>query len=311
MKNLIEKIKENQILLTILVIILAMLFYSIGALFYPIVWILVIKPLNAVLSPELARSVESYLGPLKVFIWAWVATLIVKKVTKGKRDLSQIYGMKRKGNTPGFFLVGLIIGFVMNFTCILMAVLAGNFQLELKSIDVVAIIVMFVGIVIQSSSEELIFRGVFLSWLTEANKRRLPAVIITSVMFTVLHGAVPGFSPVCYCLNFLAWGVLYALSVYYTDGIWLAYGMHSMWNYSQAYLFGLANSQDKLEIAMFAPAQDPVYGPFYNFPFGKADLTHLPEYGPEDTITAPIVMGIAAVIFWILLKRKENAAAAE
>ncbi len=307
MKNLLKKFMENPWGKTLAVIVTSyLIFAGVGFIFSLPVYILITKPISLLMPdmPNAARELSANFGPLRVFIAVTVVGLIVKRRTNGKIDMIAIFSPKRNGNTVVNLLIGLILGFVMNFICIMAAQAAGSFTLGFKNGRVLSIIIMFIGVFIQASSEELIFRGIMFEGIRKCHKSPLPAILITAFLFSANHGAVPGFFPIMMFFNFMAWGILYGLAVLYTDGIWMCFGLHTMWNYTQEYLCGLSNTGSVLPSSVFAPVSDPVYTNFYNSYIGA---TPIMDYGVENGILAPIVMGIAAIVFFFLYKKKMDA----
>ncbi|NCQ29787.1 MAG: CPBP family intramembrane metalloprotease, partial [Armatimonadetes bacterium] len=100
--------------------------------------------------------------------------------------------------------------------------------------SLVALLLLF-GV--QSASEELIVRGYLLQNLVDLWGKPA-AVVVSSVLFALLHGANPGAQPFA-LLNILLIGLLFALSYLRTGGLWFAIGLHWAWNFGLGALFSL------------------------------------------------------------------------
>ncbi|MCR5747368.1 MAG: CPBP family intramembrane metalloprotease [Lachnospiraceae bacterium] len=305
-----KKILEKPWVKTIIVVFETYLIYfGVGLIFTFPVRLLVVKPISY-LVPEIGDRVSPSFGPLRVWIAFIIVAAIVKRHTDGRVNLFDIFTIKRKGNTVRNCLIGLLLGFVMNIICIMAAQSGGCFTLGVKDVKPLSFIIMFIGTFIQSSSEELMYRGFMFEGIRKCHRSVLPAIVITTLLFSFNHGAIPGYFPIMLFLNFAAWGILYSLSVLHTDGIWMSFGMHTMWNFTQAYICGLSNTGIILPSSLFAPVSAPVYSILYNCPLGaSAELYNsIGDYGVENGIVAPIVMGIAAVILFFIYKKNKATA---
>lgn len=98
-------------------------------------------------------------------------------------------------------------------------------------------VVIFILVAI---SEEGLLRGYPLIQLSRAVSF-WPAAILTSLLFTALHlghdnETALGLTQVC------AFGLLMAVSVRKTGGIWFALGFHAAWDFTETFVFGVPDS---------------------------------------------------------------------
>ena len=149
-----------------------------------------------------------------------------------------------KGGLPGNsikdLLIGLLIGFLMNGSCILAAWLHGDIHFSVGKFLPVYLIVTFFAVMIQSSAEEMVTRG----YIYLAHSERYPAWVAISanaVFFAAMHLMNPGITVVSF-LELLLSGLAFSMIVYSRQSLWMAYGVHTMWNFTQSILFGLPNS---------------------------------------------------------------------
>ena len=201
-----------------------------------------------------------------------------------------------RGNTFRNFALGLLFGFLMNGICILLAWLHGDIQLYAGRFEVLYLICALVCVCVQSGAEELVTRGYIMGALRE----RYPvwAAIAGNVLFfAVLHLANPGITVLSF-LNIVFIGVALSLVMVYFDSLWMCIAIHTAWNFTQNFLFGLPNSGIVSE-SSFLHLDAAADSLFYNVAFGV-----------EGTLTAVIVIGLFAVGV-ALYARKKNPAGAQ
>lgn len=141
------------------------------------------------------------------------------------------------------------------------------------------------ALAIPAAAEEALFRGYLFRALVEG-PGAVVAVVATSAVFAVLHGANPGTGAFALVNIFLA-GVLMAVAVLRTGTLWLATGVHLGWNW-----------------VMSGPLDLPVSGlqgldvPMYDATVvGPAWMTG-GAFGPEGGLvgTVAAVVGLALVL---------------
>jgi len=89
-----------------------------------------------------------------------------------------------------------------------------------------------------AATEEMLFRGYPLQTLTRANLAWL-GVLLTSVPFAAVHLANPNVVPGFTFVNTALAGVWLAIAYLRTRSLWLPFGLHWSWNWTQASLLGL------------------------------------------------------------------------
>lgn len=203
------------------------------------------------------------------FIGAMLLTLLFTWLTR--KDVFAKYFLASKGNNGKMLALGLLTGFVMNGICILVAFLHGDIHFEKGNISFLWFIVSFLVVFIQSATEELLTRG-YLFYHVRKSCGPIVALILSSVLFSLLHEGNSGVSPLA-LVNIAAIGLFYACSVEYLDSLWFAMANHAMWNFTQNFLFGLPNSGLvarmsvlKLEAASDSPVYSAVFGVEAAFP---------------------------------------------
>lgn len=87
---------------------------------------------------------------------------------------------------------------------------------------------------IAAAAEELLFRGYAFQALVEA-AGIWPAVLVSSAIFSWVHGSNPNVTPIAFANIFLA-GVWLALVYLHTRSLWSATAAHAGWNWTMAAL---------------------------------------------------------------------------
>ena len=197
------------------------------------------------------------------------------------------------GNTIKEFLLGLLFGFLMNGSCILIAWLHGDLHFSIGAFMPVYLIITFICVVIQSSAEEMLTRG----YIYQAHAERYPvwfAVLANSVVFAALHLGNPGMTVLSF-VELLMSGISLSLVVYARKSLWMAFGCHAMWNFTQSIIFGLPNSGIVSE------------GSFLHLDAASDSIFYDSGFGVEGTIIS--VLSECALIGWcfyIIMRDKKK-----
>ena len=197
---------------------------------------------------------------------------------------------ERRGNTPRLLLIGLALGFITNFTCILCAVAHGDIKL-VYDFDISGIGVMLfalLSVFIQSSAEELWCRGL----MFERIRVHYPvwvAIVVNGSFFGLMHIFNPGVSALAIA-GIIVCGLSYSLVRWYTGSIWIVMAIHTGWNFTQQFLFGLPNSGLVSETSIFhMDAMNAVSNLIYNY-----------EFGVEAAIPALLVDAVLGITILVL-----------
>ena len=199
-----------------------------------------------------------------------------------------------KGNNLKNFFLGILFGFLMNGGCILLAWLHGDLHFSIDAIHPLYLILTFFCVCIQSSSEEMVTRG----YMYQAHIDRYPAIVAilaNSLTFVDLHLLNPGITITSF-LQITLCGVALSLAVFVCDSIWMAYGVHTMWNYTQSILFGLPNSGIVSE------------GSLFHLDAASESIFYDPAFGIEGAITSVVAETALCIGLLIVLYMKKKKA---
>ena len=196
-------------------------------------------------------------------------------------------------NTGKALLIGLLLGFLTNFACILCALIHGDikFYLDFNASMIPTFIYALLMVFVQSTSEELWCRG----YMYERICIHYPlwvAVLVNGVFFGLLHSFNDGVT-VFAIVDIAVCGISYSLVRWYTGSIWVTMGIHTMWNFTQNFIFGLPNSGLVSEVSIF----------HLDAATGISNLIYDYGFGVEGAVPAVIVDLLLGIICLLLAKR--------
>ena len=188
--------------------------------------------------------------------------------------------------------LGLVMGFVIMLSGFLILVL--NHQLEYTGIHCNVLNLFYnVGVfVFVAIAEEVFTRGYILRNLAVSFNKYV-ALVISALIFSLMHLANPNITPVSLSIIFLS-GLVLGLPYLYTKNLWFSMALHFSWNFFQGPVFGFNVSGlnvDKLIKTKYATA---------NYWNGG-------EFGFEGSILAVVFLLCALVAIYFLFRHREPA----
>ena len=175
-------------------------------------------------------------GSLITFAWAWLFE---------RRGLAQL-GLNARG--PQRFVRGYLVGlaFLLATVGIIWALggysieAGGAFQSASVGAALLPIAVLFLGFIIQGSTEEIIFRG----WLMQLIASRHGvwiAIIGNALLFGVVHAGniKPSLELALGLVNIVLFGIFISLYAVREGSLWGVCGWHAAWNWLLGLGFGL------------------------------------------------------------------------
>ena len=222
----------------------------------------------------------------------WIAFILFCIIFKEKNKvILDSVKYNRMCNNFKMLLLGFLIGFVLNGFCAAVAILHGDIKLTFYKFEIVNLILLFIAVFIQSSSEELIFRGFIYQRLKNRYKNIEFAIIVNSIFFAVLHLGNNGMSVTGF-IDILLSGVFFSLMFCAFDSIWLVMACHTTWNFTQNILLGLPNSGTFSKYSLFMMDKNSATS---SFAFDK-------NFGLEGAALSTTLMFIGCVIMYICFK---------
>lgn len=133
--------------------------------------------------------------------------------------------------------------------------------------------------------EEIFVRG-YLYGMIKRQYQSLAAIVITSILFALLHIQNPNIlsTPIPLLTIFLA-GVFLALLREYTESIWLPIGFHWSWNLLQGNLYGFSVSGLSIPTILETNSQSPIW-------------LSGGEFGAEGSFVSTVVFLLAIIYLW-------------
>jgi uncharacterized protein len=119
------------------------------------------------------------------------------------------------------------------------------------------------------------------------------AAVFFSILFGLGHSKNPGESPIGVVSAGLA-GMVYCFSLWRTGSLWWAIGFHTSWDWSQSFLYGVADSGTMVQHHLFA-----------THPVGKPILSG-GATGPEGSIFIVAIVGLISLIILFTLPRAHH-----
>ena len=210
---------------------------------------------------------------------------------------------KRPIRTLGFyrenFLSNLLKGFGLGLALFLLTLLGlvalGQYRLESIRLNPYSFFFVIFTIpfwILQGTAEEVVSRAWLLPQLASRTNLKL-AVVISSILFTLLHMGNSGLTPLS-LVNLFLFGVAMSLYLLKTDTVWGVAGIHGAWNFAQGNLFGILVSGQ---------------------PSGTSLMTFLPQgnqgwlsggsFGIEGSIMTSLVL-LLLIVYLAYQLKKEN-----
>lgn len=148
----------------------------------------------------------------------------------------------------------------------------------------------FIGFFIQSTSEEVLVRGILTRVLSDKFGRTV-AIMLPSIVFGLLHLGNEGVT-ILSTLNTILVGIFFAKLLFYKENIMLTSGVHAGWNFSMAMIYGL-------NVSGFSG-----FDSLINFRILNYNL-YDKIYGPEGSIVVTFIEIISIFIIFYLERRKD------
>ncbi len=226
---------------------------------------------------------------------AGVALLYWKLIEK--KPLSEMGLTKHFGN----YLIGAIMGILLLAVSVAAIILTGSIEYHgvFENADILMIILLVGGFVIQGATEEILCRGVVFHSLKEKTSLAI-AMNISTLMFIIPHlsslfggGVIYGVFGI---INLLLISTIFSLLTIRFKSIWAACGLHSFWNAILYAIFGLnLSGNDKTVTAIF------------NMRSVGENIWNGGKYGIEASIITTIVLAAATVLIWLASRKRDRA----
>ena len=194
---------------------------------------------------------------------------------------------------PVSYLNGALIGAVLVLISTLVIVLTGAIKLNgvFDKINIPMVVAMLICYVLQGAMEEILCRGVVHQLLIK--KTSVPVTIgVSAALFTIPHlSGMSGDSPMIVAaaiVNLILISVIFSLLTLRFKSIWVACGLHSVWNYILYSILGLNLS-----------GNDEIVASVFDMSSVGSNILNGGEYGIEASIITTAVL--AAMIAFVVM----------
>lgn len=216
------------------------------------------------------------------------AIFFVKFILKKKSDYI-FFKRESLAKTTG---IGLFLGFLQISIYVLLDMGRGALGYSGSSYGNFNLIflVYFIAFFIQSTSEEVLVRGILTRVLCDRFGRNI-AVLLPSIFFGLLHLGNEGVT-ILSTLNTILVGIFFGKLLFYKENIMLTSGAHAGWNFSMAMIYGL-------NVSGFSG-----FDSLLNFKILNYSL-YDEIYGPEGSIVVTFIEIISILAIFYLERRKK------
>lgn len=211
-----------------------------------------------------------------------------------KKDLSLI-GLKALNKKE---VKNLILGLVMGIIAITLAfiliiisksgVLVNSLLEPRFSLSLVVYFILFIFV---GFAEELLSRGYIIGAMEVSNNNKWFAVMVSAVIFSLMHYGNNGFSFIPF-LNIFLVGILFGVMYVKTRSIWLSTGFHITWNFFQGCIYGM-------------PVSGITTPKLYEMTFVGNSILNGGTFGPEGGLIVTMVIILMLVSLIFLIKNKK------
>ena len=206
----------------------------------------------------------------------------------------------RNGKKVFDYLLGAGIATVMLAAIMVFICVAGGASYEGigKNFNVLSTVALLGGFIIQGAAEEFLCRGFLLTTLQK--KLSLPlAVFISSTMFAYPHFSTlfeaEGKTAVIGVVNLYLVSIVFSLLMVCRKNIWIACGLHSIWNFILYAVLGLNLS-----------GNDGQNTGIICFHMNKSDIINGGQYGIEAGVVTTAVLTIVVIAICICMRKKRK-----
>ena len=230
--------------------------------------------------------------PIYLCVWAWVALWSKRSFrTLGferQRPLARVVG----GGTVAFSMMSAV---AIGLALLPDTAFARGQLLTVGLAALVGGLLTLLGTLVQSSGEEVLFRG----WLLPAIGARYGpwmGVAVSSVLFGLAHGLNPNATWLG-LLNLSLFGTFLALYALAEGGLWGACAWHTLWNWTDNTLLGLPDSGGPSRAGLLMSMHP-----------GRWDVLTGGAFGPDGGLIETVVLLIGiGVIAWRKRPSREQA----
>jgi membrane protease YdiL (CAAX protease family) len=211
--------------------------FSLGALFVALVIYFAGVAAAVLVNEFLVPPIPSFTRMMRFDVVAAVILVVLYKLAirhlgAEKRDDLRLAGAGKP------LALGLIAGLLLFSLIVAAAAALGVYRVvgEGDSRELFAAVITTA--IFPAISEELFFRGILFRWIEEFGGSWV-ALILSSVLFGLVHAFNPGSSWVAVSFIAIEAGVMLGAAYMLTRSLWLPMGIHAAWNFAQGEVYDI------------------------------------------------------------------------
>ena len=211
-----------------------------------------------------------------------------------KKPLSEMGLTKHFGN----YFIGAITGVLLLTVSVVAIILTGNIEYHgvFENADILVIVLLVGGFVVQGATEEILCRGIVLHALKEKTSLWI-AIAVSTIMFVLPHWSSLFAGETIYGVigvaNLVLISIIFSLLTICFKSIWAACGLHSFWNAILYSILGLNLS-----------GNDGTVTAIFNMQSVGENIWNGGVYGIEASIITTVVLAIATVLIWFANRKR-------
>lgn len=190
-----------------------------------------------------------------------MATLLLCVKNFHRRPMMSVLTSRKRFDLKRFFFAFFVWGAVMTVTLIVGGLMGApmTFQFNASSFFPLLAISLFI-VPIQTTTEELVFRGYLFQQFGNSFRFGLASIVISGVLFGLLHAGNPEIAKLGYGVlsYYIGTGIFLGIVTHMDDGIELAAGYHTVNN-----VFGILIVTNNWQVfttdALFVDHSEPTY----------------------------------------------------
>ena len=198
----------------------------------------------------------------------------------------------------GTYFIGIVSGIFLLTLSVAIIAATGNIKYQgiFENADVLMIILLTGGFMIQGAAEEMLCRGIVLHTLKEKTSF-LTAMIVSTILFIVPHWSSLFAGKMIYgvigVINLILISVIFSFLTICFKSIWAACGLHSFWNAILYSVLGLnLSGNEETATAIF------------NMQSVGDNIWNGSIYGMEASAATTVVLAFAAALIFVLYRKR-------
>lgn len=198
----------------------------------------------------------------------------------------------------GTYFIGIVSGIFLLTLSVAIIAATGNIKYQgiFENADVLMIILLTGGFMIQGAAEEMLCRGIVLHTLKEKTSF-LTAMIVSTILFIVPHWSSLFAGKMIYgvigVINLILISVIFSFLTICFKSIWAACGLHSFWNAILYSVLGLnLSGNEETATAIF------------NMQSVGDNIWNGSIYGIEASAATTVVLAFAAALIFVLYRKR-------